>query len=76
MIRPRLKVIKFIALQGPSECLPLISWQMVLIQSADSTRTIDPVLAVGRGNNIFFHQVRQNSQTYLELYKIFQTATM
>lgn len=57
MIRPRLKVIKFNALQGPSECLPLVSWQMVLIQSADSTRVIDPVLAVGRGNNIYFHQV-------------------
>lgn len=57
MIRPRLKVIKFHALQGPPDTLPLISWQMVLIQSADSTRVIDPVLAAGRGNNIYFHQV-------------------
>lgn len=58
MIRPRLKVIKFHALQGPAESLPLISWQMVLIQAADSTRVIDPVLAAARGNNIYFHQVR------------------
>lgn len=57
MIRPRLKVIKFHALQGPANSLPLISWQMVLIQSADSTRVIDPVLAAARGNNIYFHQV-------------------
>lgn len=56
-IRPRLKVIKFQALQGPADTLPLISWQMVLIQSADSTRAIDPVLAAARGTSIFFHQV-------------------
>lgn len=56
MIRPRLKVIKFHPLQGPPDSLPLISWQMVLIQSADSTRVIDPVLAAARGPNIYFHQ--------------------
>lgn len=58
-IRPRLKVIKFQALQGSADTLPLISWQMVVIQSADSSRVTDPVLAVARGTNIFFHQVRQ-----------------
>lgn len=57
MIRPRLKVIKFQSLIGPSDSLPLISWQMVLIQSADSTRVIDPVLAAARGNSVQFHQV-------------------
>ena len=57
MIRPRLKVIKFHPLQGPPDSLPLISWQMVLIQSADSTRVIDPVLAAARGTNVYFHQV-------------------
>lgn len=57
MIRPRLKVIKVHALTGPSESLPLISWQMVLIQSADTSRTIDPVLVAARGSNVYFHQV-------------------
>ncbi|XP_055322181.1 vacuolar protein sorting-associated protein 8 homolog [Sitodiplosis mosellana] len=57
MIRPRLKVIKFHPLQGPPDSLPLISWQMVLIQSADSTRVIDPVLAAARGTNVYFHQI-------------------
>lgn len=57
MIRPRLKVIKFHPLQGPSDSLPLISWQMVLIQSVDSTRAVDPVLAAARGNNVYFHQI-------------------
>lgn len=59
-IRPRLKVIKFQPLQGSSDTLPLISWQLVVIQSADSSRVTDPVLAVGRGPNIFFHQVSTN----------------
>lgn len=56
-IRPRLKVIKFQVLQGSPDTLPLISWQMVVIQSADSSRIVDPVLAMARGTNIFFHQV-------------------
>lgn len=57
MIRPRLKVIKLHALPGPPESLPLISWQMVLIQSADASRSIDPVLIAVRGSNVYFHQV-------------------
>ncbi|XP_037952335.1 vacuolar protein sorting-associated protein 8 homolog [Teleopsis dalmanni] len=56
-IRPRLKVIKYHALQGPADCLPLLAWQMVLIQAADTTRTVDPVIVVGRGNQLFFHQL-------------------
>lgn len=56
-IRPRLKVIKYHMLYGANDCLPLLSWQMVLIQSADSSRTVDPVLASGRGSNVYFHQL-------------------
>lgn len=57
LIRPRLKVIKYQLLTGPSDCLPLLAWQMVLIQSADTSRCIDPVLAAARGNHLYFHQV-------------------
>lgn len=57
MIRPRLKVVKYHLLQGPPDSLPLLSWQMVLIQSADSTRSVDPVLATGRGTSLYFHQL-------------------
>ena len=64
MIRPRLKVVKFHALTGPSDSLPLLSWQMVLIQSADSSRVVDPVLAAARGNCVYFHQVRFNQWFY------------
>lgn len=56
MIRPRLKVIKYHMLHGPPDSLPLLSWQMVLIQSSVS-RSIDPVLATARGNSLFFHQL-------------------
>lgn len=56
-VRPRLKVIKFHMLNGPPDSLPLLSWQMVLIQSLDSRKSVFPVLAVARGNNLFFHQI-------------------
>ncbi|XP_058066857.1 vacuolar protein sorting-associated protein 8 homolog [Anopheles bellator] len=61
LIRPRLKVIKFHPMAGYPDCLPLLAWQMVLIQAADSTRTIDPVLAAARGCDLFFHQITYNS---------------
>ncbi|XP_030375331.1 vacuolar protein sorting-associated protein 8 homolog [Scaptodrosophila lebanonensis] len=56
-VRPRLKVIKYHALQGPADCLPLLAWHLVLIQAADTTRSVDPVIVVGRGNQLFFHQL-------------------
>ncbi|XP_052893448.1 vacuolar protein sorting-associated protein 8 homolog isoform X2 [Anopheles moucheti] len=61
LIRPRLKVVKFHPMTGYPDCLPLLAWQMVLIQAADSTRSIDPVLAAARGNDLFFHQIIYNS---------------
>lgn len=57
MIRPRLKVVKYHMLNGPPDSLPLLSWQMVLIQSADSSRAVYPVLAAGRGSSLYFHQL-------------------
>ncbi|XP_068142955.1 vacuolar protein sorting-associated protein 8 homolog [Drosophila tropicalis] len=56
-VRPRLRVIKYHSLQGPADCLPLLAWHLVLIQAADATRSVDPVLVVGRGNQLFFHQL-------------------
>lgn len=61
MIRPRLKVVKYHMLNGPPDSLPLLSWQMVLIQSADSSRSVDPVLATGRASALFFHQLTFHS---------------
>ncbi|KAH8390618.1 hypothetical protein KR215_007765 [Drosophila sulfurigaster] len=56
-VRPRLRVIKYHALQGPADCLPLLAWHLVLIQAADTSRSVDPVIVVGRGNQLFFHQL-------------------
>ncbi|KAH8302034.1 hypothetical protein KR044_001966 [Drosophila immigrans] len=56
-VRPRLRVIKYHALQGPANCLPLLAWHLVLIQAADTSRSVDPVIVVGRGNQLFFHQL-------------------
>lgn len=56
-VRPRLKVLKVHSVAGPADSLPLIAWQMVLIQAADTSRTVDPVLAAARGNQLYFHQV-------------------
>ncbi|KFB40171.1 AGAP007578-PA-like protein [Anopheles sinensis] len=61
LIRPRLKVIKFHPMVSYPDCLPLLAWQMVLIQAADSRRTIDPVLAAARGSDLFFYQLTNNS---------------
>lgn len=57
VLRPRLKVVKVHAVTGPPDTLPLISWHVVLIESADASRRVDPVLAAARGNQLFFHQV-------------------
>ncbi|XP_004525169.1 vacuolar protein sorting-associated protein 8 homolog [Ceratitis capitata] len=67
-IRPRLKVIKYHLLQGPPDCLPLLAWQMVLIQAADTTRSVDPVLVLGRGNQLFFHQLFMSNGRITLLY--------
>ncbi|KAH8274274.1 hypothetical protein KR026_002590 [Drosophila bipectinata] len=56
-VRPRLRVIKYHVLQGPPDCLPLLAWHLVLIQAADASRSVDPVIVVGRGNQLFFHQL-------------------
>lgn len=60
MIKPRLRVIKFHPLPGSPDVAPQLSWQLVLIQLSDSTKTVDPCLATARGNNIFFHQLAFN----------------
>lgn len=62
MIRPHLKLIKMDHLPGPPDTLPLISWQMVVVQFANATQTIDPVLVAARGSNVTFHQVSTISE--------------
>lgn len=61
MIKPKLRVIKFHSLMGPPDRLPLLAWNLVLIQLADSTKAVDPVLATARGNCLYFHQLTYNA---------------
>jgi hypothetical protein len=38
--------------------LPLLSWEFVVIQVADTSRVMDPVLAFARDQTIHFFQVQ------------------
>ncbi|KAJ8017579.1 Vacuolar protein sorting-associated protein 8-like [Holothuria leucospilota] len=56
-LRPGLTVIFTKQLKGPATTLPLLAWQIVIIQVTDSSRVIDPVLAFGRHDTIYFYLV-------------------
>ena len=43
--------------QGDAATLPLLAWQVVVIQVSESDRVIDPVLAFGRDHTVYFYQV-------------------
>ncbi|XP_059473885.1 vacuolar protein sorting-associated protein 8 homolog [Neocloeon triangulifer] len=55
--RPRTKVLLTQPLAAAPDSLPLLAWQMVLIQVADHSRVVDPVLAFARDHALFFYQV-------------------
>lgn len=44
-------------IQGDPATLPQLAWQFVIIQVSEKDRVIDPVLAFGRDQTIFFYQV-------------------
>ncbi|XP_024940795.1 vacuolar protein sorting-associated protein 8 homolog isoform X2 [Cephus cinctus] len=56
-IRPRMRVVLTHALSGLSVSPPQVSWQLVVIQTADASRVVDPVLALARDNIVHFYQV-------------------
>ncbi|XP_046485765.1 vacuolar protein sorting-associated protein 8 homolog [Neodiprion pinetum] len=56
-IRPRMRVVLTHALGGTAIAPPQVSWQLVVIQAADSTRVVDPVLALARDDAVHFYQV-------------------
>ncbi|XP_078620345.1 vacuolar protein sorting-associated protein 8 homolog isoform X1 [Branchiostoma floridae x Branchiostoma japonicum] len=56
-LKPHLKVLFAHPLKGEPTTLPVLAWQFVMIQITDTTRIVDPVLAFGRGNKLFFFQV-------------------
>ncbi|XP_070163194.1 vacuolar protein sorting-associated protein 8 homolog isoform X2 [Polyergus mexicanus] len=56
-IRPRMRVVLSHSLTGAPIAPPQLSWQLVVIQTADGSRVIDPVLALARDNVVHFYQV-------------------
>ena len=54
-IKPRLRIVLCQALTGSAP--PQVSWQLVVIQAANASRVIDPVLAFGRDRIVHFYQV-------------------
>ena len=56
-IRPRMRILLCQALTRSAIAPPQVSWQLVVIQGANASRVIDPVLAFGRDTVIHFYQV-------------------
>ncbi|CAG7727060.1 unnamed protein product [Allacma fusca] len=73
MIRPKLKVLFTHALVCNPTTLPLLAWQMVIIQTTRNEKIIDPVLTFARENTVYFYQVTldtRNTIQFLPLQKI------
>ncbi|KAJ8681567.1 hypothetical protein QAD02_017359 [Eretmocerus hayati] len=56
-IRPRMRVVLTHPLNGAPIAPPQVAWQLVSVRSMNSSKTVDPVLALGRDNMIHFYQV-------------------
>ncbi|XP_075220706.1 vacuolar protein sorting 8 [Lycorma delicatula] len=60
-IRPSTRLLLTHSVKASQLSLPLLSWQFVIIQVADSSRVMDPVLAFARDSTIYFYQVSVES---------------
>ncbi|RMX42196.1 hypothetical protein pdam_00017314 [Pocillopora damicornis] len=60
-LKPELEVLFTHTLKGPADSLPLLAWQFAIIQ-VESRKVIDPVLAFGRGTEIFFYQAHSQGE--------------
>lgn len=60
-IRPNTELLLSHNIVSPRPCLPLLSWQFVIIQFNktlnSSHRIMDPVLAFTRDDTVYFYQV-------------------
>ncbi|KAG7189422.1 hypothetical protein KM043_017126 [Ampulex compressa] len=66
-IRPRIRVVLTHPLSGAAIAPPQLSWQLVVIQAADASRVIDPVLALARDDVVHFYQVCTEAGTRVKL---------
>ena len=72
-IRPKLKVLFTQPLAAGPTTLPLLAWQMVIIQTTSNEKIVDPVLTFGRGEEISFYQTtcsEKSSVQFLPLRKV------
>ncbi|KAF6203449.1 hypothetical protein GE061_001780 [Apolygus lucorum] len=56
-LKPQTRLLFTQSLRANASTLPLLSWQFVVIQVADTSRVMDPVLAIARNDTIYFYQV-------------------
>lgn len=68
-----MRVVLTHPLSGAPIAPPQLSWQLVVIQAADASRVIDPVLALARDDVVHFYQVlsfyiRYNFFNYKQIY--------
>ena len=56
-IRPSTKVVHTQVLTGDGHSPPCLAWHFVLIQSQQRGRTVEPVLAFGRSQELHFYQL-------------------
>ncbi|XP_076619382.1 vacuolar protein sorting 8 isoform X2 [Colletes latitarsis] len=66
-IRPRSRVVLTHPLSGAPIALPQLSWQLVVIQAADASRVIDPVLALARDDVVHFYHVCTEADSRVKL---------
>lgn len=66
-----MRIVLCQALTGPAFAPPQVSWQLVVIQAANATRVIDPVLALGRDSVVHFYQVLYHLFYFLYFYSPF-----
>ncbi|ESO05633.1 hypothetical protein HELRODRAFT_111117 [Helobdella robusta] len=57
VVKPHLMAHFVYPLVGDPSTLPLLSWQFVVIQVSEHSKSVDPVLAFGRDQVVYFAQV-------------------
>ncbi|OXA63103.1 Vacuolar protein sorting-associated protein 8 [Folsomia candida] len=67
VLRPKLKVIFTHPLASDPTTLPIVQWQMVIIQTSQNEKIVDPVLTFARDNMIYFYQMTLGAKNNIEL---------
>ncbi|XP_076030226.1 vacuolar protein sorting 8 [Oratosquilla oratoria] len=65
-LKPHLRVLFSHPLKCDQKTLPLLAWQFVIIQTRNGNRVIDPVLAFGREDSVYFYQLTHGSMEELQ----------